>query len=133
MKHCVPSGKPDKRRPLCHISNVDGDSISDIAKQNLDNLQATAHLTNTFKPIQKMMNQCNNLDINDFQVKENVRGKVNTSHHHLPFTSQMATGNHKRREPTQNFKKKLPWELLNRVRDERMAIQSKFANKDVNR
>jgi len=132
VEHCVPSGKPDKRRPLCHISSVDGDSISERARQKLDNLQTSAHLTNTFKPIQKMMDQCNNLDMNDFQVKENVRGKVNTSNHHLPLTSQMATSNHKRRQPTQDFKKKLPWELLDKVRDERMAIHSKFANKEAN-
>jgi len=131
VKHCVPSGKPDKRRPLCHVSSDDGGSTRDRAQQNFDNLQASAHLTNTFKPIQKMIDQCNNLDINDFQVKENVRGKVNTSHHHLPFTSQMATTNHKERQPTQDFKKKLPWELLNRVRDERMAIHSKFATKEA--
>ena len=132
VKHCVPSGKPDKRRPLCHLSNVGSDSISEIARQKFDNLQAAAHLTNTFKPIQKMIDQCNSLDINEFQLKENVRGKVNTSHHHPPFTSQMATTSHKRRQPTQDFKKKLPWELLDRVRDERKAIQSEFADKDVN-
>ena len=116
---CVPSGKPDKRKPLHHHRQT-RDYSEDRAHEQLDDLRALNHLANTFLPFQNLMNSCNSLDTNAFQTKATKSMRVE------PHTHSIRKERYRKKEPTRDFRKKLPWNLLDKVKEEREEIRAKF-------
>lgn len=129
VKFTVPSGMPDKRRPLlCRENDSDGQSfervtfLANATKEIAVDRQAAAHLANTYQPFQQMHEIVNALPANAFQAtkqgwKEDEARTIASS---LPnFTSP----NTRQRI---SFPSKLPWNLLDKVRDERKQIDAEF-------
>jgi hypothetical protein len=132
VKFCVPSGKPDKRRPARPDKDVDDRSMKkvqklvDATKANAVDYQAAAHLANTFRPFQNMLERLNSLDATFFKAEERGVDAVKTPNAvPVELTSQSKSQKHKRDFPT-----KLPWDLLDKVRDEREEIIAKFGPKN---
>ena len=132
VKFCVPSGKPDKRRPARPDKDVDDRSMKkvqklvDATKANALDYQAAAHLANTFRPFQNMLERLNSLDATYFKAEERGVDAVKTPNADpVELTSQSRSQKHKRDFPT-----KLPWDLLDKVRDEREEIIAKFGPKN---
>ncbi|KAL7535542.1 hypothetical protein ACHAXR_006557 [Thalassiosira sp. AJA248-18] len=123
VKHHVASGKPDKRRPLRHLpSGTDDDRGSgdrvqqmiEAVKLKADDFQAANHLT-MFQPFNKMWMQFNSLATNDNLVQKENGNRMRTPNTlHADLTHQI---------PHQEnvFPSKLPWDLLEKVREERAA------------
>ena len=129
VKFTVPSGKPDKRRPLlCRESDGDGRSFervkffADATEEKAINHQAAAHLDTTYRPFQQMHKIVNALPANAFQAtKLGWRGdEARTIAPSLPNVTSPNT-----RQRT-SFPTKLPWNLLDQVRDERKQIDAEF-------
>ena len=121
VKHCVPSGKPDKRKPLYHDRHT-RDSCEDRAHEQLDDLRALNHLANTFLPFQIMMDRCNSLDTNAFQTKATKSMQRVEPHTHSIRKESLRS----KKDRTRDFRKKVPWNLLDKVKEEREEIRSKF-------
>ena len=138
VKFRMPSGKPDKRRlfvrQIQHGTDCDRNSserlrqLVDAAQLQADTTRAVNHLANTFEPFQNMWNRFNSLNMNDFTVK----GELDET---LIAPSSMSAD-----EPTTSlnenapstikknrvFPSKLPWGLLEKVREEKDRIDADF-------
>ena len=66
------------------------------------------------------MNSCNSLDANAFQTKATKSMRVE------PPTHSIRKESHRKKEPTRDFRQKLPWNLLDKVKEEREEIRAKF-------
>ena len=128
VKFCVPSGKPDKRRSAYPDNNVNDRSLKkvqklvDATKANAVNYQAAAHLASTFRPFQNMLERLNSLDATYLKAEERGDDALKTPNAvPIKLTSQSKIQNYKRDFPT-----KLPWDLLEKVRNEREEIVAKF-------
>ncbi len=78
VKFRMPSGKPDKRRPLvsrfletdCGHSSLERiRQLIDAAKLKADRNSTVNHLSNSFQPFQNMWDRFNSLNLDDFMVK----------------------------------------------------------------
>jgi len=127
IKFTMPSGKPDKRRPLRHqpTDNDGGERVEkliDVVRLSADGYQEQVHLANTFNPFVKMWQQYNALATNqNLLAKPGDNGatmKPNPSHYGV--TSQPHST-----EPRQKrtFPKKLPFDRLEKVREERTVLE----------
>lgn len=134
VQFCVPSGKPDKRRPMgCRDNDrrsfERAQKLVDATKGKTIDYQAATHLVNTFRPFQRMFDRINSLDANYFKAKEQRSDNAVKTPSPLPvrFTGQGTSRKQQRALP-----KKMPWDLLEKVRDERKDIITKFEpHKDV--
>lgn len=137
VKFRMPSGKPDKRRPLVrHLHTAVPDCTSserlhqliDATKLKADETLAVNHLAHTFQPFQNMWDRFNALNANDFTFKgalsetplssSSVPGRETTTDVILPIKP-----NNKRIIPN-----KLPWNLLHKVKAERERIEADFGS-----
>ncbi len=128
VKFCVSSGKPDKRRSAYRDNHVaDGSfekvqKLVDATKAKAVDYQAAAHLANTFRPFQNILERLNSLDETYLKAVERGDNALKTPNAvPVELTSQSKSQRHKR-----NFPTKLPWDLLEKVRDEREEIIAKF-------
>jgi len=131
VKFRMPSGKPDKRRPLVNrfLDTDCGRSSSerirqliDAAKLNADKNSAVNHLSNSFQRFQNMWDRFNSLKMNDFTVKRvfdetpivpsSMSGDEPTTYSSAPITMNK----------NRAFPSKLPWDLLEKVRKEKDRI-----------
>ena len=85
-------------------------------------MRALNHLANTFRPFQIMMDRCNSLDTNAFQTKATKSMQRVESHTHSIQKESLRS----KKEPTRDFRKKVPWNLLDKVKEEREEIRAKF-------
>jgi len=68
-----------------------------------------------------MMNSVSTLDkTTAFQTK------TTKSMQATPHTHSIRKESHRKKEPTRDFRKKLPWNLLDKVKEEREEIRVKF-------
>lgn len=128
VKFTVPSGKPDKRRPLlCRENDGDGQSFErvkfllDATEEKAVNHRAVAHLANTYRPFQQMHEIVNALPANAFQATK-LRSK-GVEMMIAPSLPNVTSPNTCQRV---SFPEKLPWNLLCKVRDERKQIDAEF-------
>lgn len=118
VKFTRPSGKPDKRilPTPPHVDNS-----TERAQEQLRSIICANHLSNTFNPIQDLIDRCNSLDISAFQESETVYESTSSRH--------MATSNsnHKqKKQQTRDFPRRIPFKLLEQKRHERKVIHSKY-------
>ena len=124
VKHTVQSGKPDKRRPQAH-RDVDCDEgqrvnqLLEITKVLADNFQEQSHLQHVFQPFQHMMDQCNALSQSKF-VSQPMRRRNPVQFEH-PRASNITAPSQK-----SSFPSKLPWHLIEKMRQERRVTEAKF-------
>jgi hypothetical protein len=129
VKFTVPSGKPYKRKPLlCRESDGDGQSFEhvtflvDATKEVVVDRQAAAHLANTYRPFQQMHEIVNALPANAFQATR-LMSKGDEARAITPSLKQFTSPNTRQRTPLPT---KLPWNLIDIVRDERKQIDAEF-------
>jgi YesN/AraC family two-component response regulator len=137
VRHCVACGKPDKRMPLLHVSIADDrvQQLVDVAKEQADEYQALAHAENTFKPFQKMMDTLS-IRLNELDSADRIRATQANNPHFTDSTSQRK--NRSSSKPMdrdrdlnhdaslypqqETFPARLPWNLMEKVREERHEI-----------
>ncbi len=139
VKFRMPSGKPDKRRlfvrQIQHENDCDRNSFErlrqlvDAAQLQADTTRAVNHLANTFEPFQNMWNRFNSLNMNDFTVKREFDGTLiapssMSGDEPTTYLSVPSTMNKNRVFPS-----KLPWDLLEKVREEKNRIAADLGPK----
>eukprot|EP00970_Alexandrium_tamarense_P013701 scaffold3626_cov189-Alexandrium_tamarense.AAC.2 len=137
LKHYMPSGKPDKRRTLLFGTLESGERVQqlvDVVKEKADEYQSKQHLECTWKPFQKVWDQFNSLEIESSsglhaagsdvrQQESNVRSSTKEqSRHDMSQEGSNDFDNASLYPMKTPFPKKLPFELLQQVRDERTDI-----------
>ena len=136
VKHCVASGKPDKRRPLIHRPKVQDDDergsgqrvqqLIDSVNVKANDFQAANHLI-MFQPFQRVWDQFNDLASNhDHLMREDCVGSRRVPH---AFTGSLLNDtSSNKKSHSKAFPKKLPWHLLDEVREDRVEIEGMLNN-----
>ncbi|KAL7467748.1 hypothetical protein ACHAXS_007992 [Conticribra weissflogii] len=139
VKFYMPSGKPDKRKPLLYFQKNNGNEF-DIVQQYLetiqgktDELQVKQYIASVFKPFQRVWDSFDDLVSGDglnslILDKRNVQGnkKVKIPLNSLLDDSKCKDGAAPSVAGSNMFTKKLPWNLMKQAREEREEIMSKF-------
>jgi hypothetical protein len=132
VKHCVYSGKPDKRRSLANgpVENAVVERLIDTISTRADEIQAVNHAEHTFKPFQKFWDSLSEAAIefssvapSNFSHKkgagfEDHAAKVPAAASYdssIPDKASLYS-------QKQTFPSKLPFGLVQKVRDERETI-----------
>eukprot|EP00985_Skeletonema_marinoi_P021772 scaffold13544_cov114-Skeletonema_marinoi.AAC.1 len=119
VKFYVASGKPDKRRPLVVDSdsvNIRIEELTAAAALQMNKIQEMNHLSRTWTPFQRMMDQCN-----QGTIFEGLTQYGDTRQVHPTLISQSKS--YMDRAKLEPFPQKLPWHLLKEVRDEQKVIE----------
>eukprot|EP00984_Skeletonema_dohrnii_P007703 scaffold2825_cov97-Skeletonema_dohrnii-CCMP3373.AAC.1 len=126
VKFYVASGKPDKRRPLV----IDSDSVSNIrieeltaaAALQMNKIQEINHLSRTWTPFQRMMDQFNQGTIFD-GLTQNRDTRLYSHEEAMHPTLISQSKSYMAGAKLEPFPQKLPWHLLKEVRDEQKEIE----------
>jgi hypothetical protein len=107
--------------PLLHVSIADDrvQQLVDVAKEQADEYQALAHAENTFKPFQKMMDTLS-IRLNELDSADRIRATQANNPHFTDSTSQRNDASLYPQQET--FPARLPWNLMEKVREERHEI-----------
>ncbi|KAL3779557.1 hypothetical protein HJC23_009609 [Cyclotella cryptica] len=138
VKHWMPSGKPDKRKALVKGTGGSGDRVQKLinaAKEKADEYQALQHAEHTFRPFQKMWDNLG-VALSDLESKVTQTQKRHvhfvSTHDGAPTgqTDTLDEFDHSSRNPQRkSYPSKLPWKLLEKVRDERIEIAASLQPK----
>ena len=136
VKFYSASGKPDKRKPLIVGSNSDNmknqriDELSSAAALQISKQQEIIHLSKTWTPFQRMMDQFNGGSLLD-GLTQGQDGDVQYSHHNMAHPAIRNTMNdgYVAGAKLNPFPQQLPWHLLKEVRDEQKEIDCVTNNK----
>ncbi len=129
VKFYSASGKPDKRKPAIagsdsvNMRNERIDELTSAAALQISKQQEIIHLSRTWSPFQRMMDQFNEGSLlNGLTVaQENVAQYSNHEMVHQGFHQKLNNG--RLTEAKLNpFPQQLPWHLLREVRDEQQQI-----------
>ena len=121
----VPSGKPDKRKPLVVDSGSVGDRINELTDATalqLHKMQEINHLSRTWTPFQRMLDQFNQGSLFEDTRQYSQKEALHTSTLACPSKSNGGRGcmDSDKLDP---FPQELPWHLLKSVRKERKEIE----------
>jgi len=125
VKFYVASGKPDKRRPLVVDSdtvNIRIEELSAAAALQMNKIQEINHLSRTWTPFQRMMDQFNQGTIFEGLTQNgDTRQYSHEEMVHPTLISQNKT--YMAGATFDPFPQNLPWHLLKEVRDEQKEIE----------
>lgn len=138
VKFYMPSGKPDKRKPLIYYEKINGSEGNkiqqylDTIKSKTDQLQTQQYLSSVFKPFQRIWDSFDDLMSGD-GLHLNFLHKCNSNENErVEITSNSLVGDECDDDPVASisrpnvFPKKLPWILMKQAREEREDIKLKF-------
>lgn len=136
VKFYSASGKPDKRKPLIAGSdsvnkrNERIEELTSAAALQISKQQEIIHLSRTWNPFQRMMDQFNEGSLLNglIAAQENAAQYSNPGILHQGFQNKLKYGHHD--GPRLNhFPQQLPWHLLRKVRDEQKEVDCVTQNK----
>lgn len=136
VKFYSASGKPDKRKPLVvgsdsvNMGNERIDELTSAAALQISKQQEIMHLSRTFTPFQRLMDQFNEGSLLDGLTRAQEDAALYSRHKMVNQGLQNKL--HYGRQTTTNmnpFPQQLPWNLLKEVRDEQKQIDYVTNNK----
>ena len=129
VKFYVASGKPDKQKPV-KLTNIRNERIDDLAAAaalQINKIQEMNHLSRTWAPFQRMMDQVNQGNLLNWLAQS--EGARQYSHNEVVHPASAFKAKEIAGAKLNPFPRQLPWHLLSEVRDVQKEIDCVTNNK----